>query len=182
MPSSHGHPGAFWLCPAPPTPGWSYSQPQLLLSSFSPAASRNGGSFGRLQLPRGGQAGCPQALRLRHVTHVSADKVFHQPQVHSLCSCHVPAQGAPKSSWQEMLVLALAWGNHRVMCNKNKTKQTSPGWFWGDQPSCTCPPQRGLIMGTPKCKTVGTGAVPTPGQGLGTRAELCSVGLGGVLG
>lgn len=46
VPSSHGHPHGVWLCPAPPSPGWGYSQPQLLLSSFSPAASRNSGCLG----------------------------------------------------------------------------------------------------------------------------------------
>lgn len=30
-----------WLCPTPPSLGWGYSGPLLLLSSFSPAASRN---------------------------------------------------------------------------------------------------------------------------------------------
>lgn len=46
-------------------------------------------------------------LRLCHAARVSPDEVFHQLQVHSLCSCHVPTKRDLTSSWHG--VLGLAW-------------------------------------------------------------------------
>lgn len=164
--------------PRSPQPGLGLFSAPALAFEFQPCYVQEQRLFGGLQLPRGGQAGCPGPLRLRHVAHVSPDEVFHQPQVHSLCSRHIPAKGdPPKSSLHKMLGLAMAWGNQRVMRDE---KPTSSGCFLGDKLGWMWPPRRGSSMTTPKCKAMGAGAALAPGQGLGTGAGLCPPGLGAV--
>lgn len=55
----------------------------------------------------GGRRDPSPPFRLCHAARDSPDEVFHQLQVHSLCSCHVPRKRDPTSSWYEML--GLAW-------------------------------------------------------------------------
>lgn len=71
--------------------------------------------FVRLQL-RWGRRDPSPPVPLCHAARVSPDEVFHQLQVHSLCSCHVPTKRDPTSSWYQVEA-CLAWGNHPVMCN-----------------------------------------------------------------
>lgn len=115
-----------WLCPTPPSLGWGYSGPLLLLSSFSPAASRNA-LFVRPQL-RWGQAGpvpstravprCP-CLSRRGVSSAPGALAPLLPRPHKERPHLLLARGAGACP---------ARGNHPVMYNNKKQVRAA---FWG---------------------------------------------------
>lgn len=187
VPSSHGHPHGVWLCPAPPSPGWGYSQPQLLLSSFSPAASRNSGCLGGCSCV--GRAGGPPPTTTPRAPPAAPRRpcpirrgVSSAPGALALLLPR-PHNGTPRHSQQEMPGLAVAWGNHRVMCNQKK--KASLGWFWGEKIWLEVPPPppppEGLQHGHPQVQGHSGGSCPRPRAGFGDQSRALPSGAGGYI-
>lgn len=125
VPSSHCCPGGSGSAPLPPAWAGAILGPCscFRVSALLPPGTR---LFVRLQLP-GGRRDPSPPLRLCHAARASPDELFHQLQVHALCSCHVRTT-RPHLLLVREVGSCLAWGNHPLMYNK---KIAGHGCFLG---------------------------------------------------
>lgn len=89
-----------------PQPGLGLFWDPALAFEFQPCCLQEQGCLCSCSCAGGRREPSPP-VRLCHAARASPDEVFHQLQVHSLCSCHVHRKRDPTSSWYEML--GLAW-------------------------------------------------------------------------